>query len=82
MQNPITAIQLAVPPSQIPIGTALVVFCQFFGGGIFIALSQTIFTNSLGPALDKYAPGVDAGFVINIGATSLREAVDGCVDGV
>jgi hypothetical protein len=54
------------------LGTALVVFKQFFGGRIFIALGQTIFTNSLAPALEKFAPSVDAQFVINVGATKLR----------
>jgi hypothetical protein len=75
MQQPMTAIQTAVPASQLSVGTALVVFTQFFGGGIFIALGQTIFTNSLGPALKTFAPSVDKQFVINVGATSLRGAV-------
>ena len=74
-QQPITAIQTAVPASQISVGSALVVFTQFFGAAIFIAIGQTIFTNSLGPALDKFAPAVNAQFVINVGATNLRSAV-------
>lgn len=75
MQQPVTAIQTAVPASQLSVGTALVVFTQFFGGAIFIAFGQTTFTNSLGPALEKFAPTIDTQFVIDVGATSLRDAV-------
>lgn len=75
MQQPITAIQTTVPASEVSVGSALVVFTQFFGAAIFIALGQTTFTNSLGPALEKYAPAVNAQFVINVGATNLRHAV-------
>jgi len=75
MQQPMNAVQIDVPADQLSIGTALVVFTQFFGGAVFIALAQTTFTNSLGPALAKFAPSVNAGFVIGVGATSLREAV-------
>ena len=75
MQQPLTAIQVAVHPSQLSIGTALVVFTQFFGSAVFIALSQTTYTNSLGPALERFAPAVNASFVINVGATNLRQAI-------
>jgi hypothetical protein len=69
------AVQAAVPASQISLGTGLVIFSQFFGGAIFVAFAQTTFTNSLGPALKMFAPSVDAEFVINVGATSLRDSV-------
>ena len=75
MQQPLTAVQSSIPPNQIPVGTALVVFTQFFGGAIFVAFAQTAFTNSLGPALEKFAPGVNAADLINVGATSLRGSV-------
>ena len=75
MQQPLTAIQTAVPASQLSVGTALVVFTQFFGGGILTALGQTVFTNSLGPALNKFAPSIDKQFILNVGATSLRSVV-------
>jgi len=75
MQQPVTAVTAAVPKNLISVGTALVVFTQFFGGGIFVALAQTTFTNSLGPALAKFAPNVSAAHVISVGATNLRESV-------
>jgi hypothetical protein len=75
MQQPLTAVQTNVPASQISVGTALVVFTQFFGGAVFIAFAQTTFTNSLGPALREFAPNVSAKFVIDTGATNLRDMV-------
>jgi hypothetical protein len=57
------------------VGTALVVFTQFFGAAIFIAFGQTTFTNSLGPALREFSPNVTAKFVIDTGATNLRDVV-------
>jgi hypothetical protein len=75
MQMPLNAVQHAVPASQLSVGTALVVFAQFFGGAIFLAFGQTAFINSLGPALEKFAPAVDTQFVVDTGATSLRDAV-------
>jgi hypothetical protein len=69
------AVQAAVPASQVSLGTGLVIFSQFFGGAIFVAFAQTTFTNSLGPALKIFALGVDAEFIINVGATSLRDSV-------
>jgi hypothetical protein len=82
-QQPMTAVQTNVPQSQLSVGTALVVFTQFFGGAIFLAFAQTTFANSLGPALREFAPNVSAKFVIDTGATNLREAVGAeVVDGV
>jgi hypothetical protein len=75
MQLPLIAVQTAVPASQVSIGVALITFNQFFSASIFITLTQTIFVNSLGPALKKFAPAVNTSSVINVGATSLREAV-------
>jgi hypothetical protein len=75
MQQPMTAVQTNVPPELLSVGTALVVFTQFFGGAVFIAFAQTTFTNSLGPALKEFAPNVTAKFVIDTGATNLRNVV-------
>jgi hypothetical protein len=66
---------MQLPASQVSIGVALITFNQFFSASIFITLTQTIFVNSLGPALKKFAPAVNTSSVINVGATSLREAV-------
>jgi len=75
MQQPMNAVQFNVPANLISVGTALVVFTQFFGSAVFIAFAQTAFTNSLGPALREYAPNVTAKFVIDTGATNLRDVI-------
>ncbi|KAF8247984.1 MFS general substrate transporter [Wilcoxina mikolae CBS 423.85] len=40
LQMPLLAVQTVLPASQIPVGSALVIFCQFFGGTVFIALAD------------------------------------------
>lgn len=75
MQQPPIAVQSTLPPSQLSIGTALFTFTQFFAGAIFVAGGQTAFTNSLGPALDNFAPAVNASTIINVGATALRDTI-------
>lgn len=55
--------------------TAIAVFFQFFGGAVFIAISETIFVSRLTAALHEYAPSLDAKKVIAAGATGLRTVV-------
>lgn len=75
MQLPMTAVQQGVHPSKIATSTALIVFFQFFGGSLIIALAQTDFINSLGPALAHFAPNVSAETIIDAGARSVRDVV-------
>ncbi|KAI9645350.1 hypothetical protein NHQ30_006086 [Ciborinia camelliae] len=81
--GPVTAIQNSLPPSQIPIGSSLATFSNYFGGAIFLSFASTIFTNSLREKLKIYAPDVDVEMVIASGATGLRDLVKGLeLDGV
>lgn len=73
--QPIIAIQTALPPQQIALGMALIMFVQMFGGSFFLTLAQTIFTQSLVSGLKEYAPTVNAQAVISAGATSFRKVV-------
>ncbi|KAF8542650.1 major facilitator superfamily domain-containing protein [Trichophaea hybrida] len=89
MQMPLIAVQTVLPPIQIAIGTALVVFCQYFGGAVFIALGQTAFINRLVSSLQAYAPDSDLNspaelMIIDAGATAtIRSLVPkSSVDGV
>lgn len=75
MQQPLTAVQNTLPASQIAVGTALLVFSQYFGGALFLAFGQTLFSNSLGPALKTWAPGVDKELILSVGATAVRTVV-------
>jgi hypothetical protein len=75
LQMPMVAIQNVLPPAQIPIGMALMTFCQQFGGGFFLAVVQVVFSRGLVEGLDKYAPDVNAKTVIAAGATAVRNVV-------
>jgi hypothetical protein len=74
-QQPLTAIQAALPPSKIPVATAFLMFSQVFSGALFVSLGQTVFSNQLAPALAKYAPEVDAAELLRVGATNFRSVV-------
>ncbi|KAI9744244.1 MAG: hypothetical protein M1818_002396 [Claussenomyces sp. TS43310] len=72
MQQPGMAAQTVLKFSDIPIGTSMMFFMQFFGGAIFASVAQNIFTNRLIALLAADVPGIDARVVVNAGATDLR----------
>ena len=83
MQLLITVIQANVPPSDIPLGVSYVMFCQYFGGAVAICAARTVLTSTIGSALAKYAPTVDAQTVVNTGVTDLRSVIPASeIDGV
>jgi len=69
-----------LPQSDLPTATSISVFFQFFGGAIFLAIGENIFVSSLVKNLHKYAPGVSAQDVVEVGATGLRKVVNGGAD--
>jgi hypothetical protein len=71
----IIAIQTHLPPQTVPIGQALLIFLQTFGGAFFLAIGQTLFNSSLLEALRKYAPNVNIQAVINAGASGVHSIV-------
>lgn len=73
--QPVIATQSILSPAEIAIGSALVVLFQLFGGAIFISCGQTIFTNRLMGALQRFAPEVDAEMVARWGAAELKHSV-------
>ena len=75
MQMPIVAIQNTLPPAQVPVGMATLVFFQTFGGALFLAVSDTDFTSSLVKALSTLEPPVDVQQIVQAGATRFREVV-------
>jgi hypothetical protein len=64
-----------LPQNDIPIGTSISVFFQFFGGAIFLAIGENIFVSCLVSALHTYAPTLDAATVVAVGAEGLRKVV-------
>lgn len=75
MQMPLVAVQHALPPAQLSIGMAVVVFSQFFVGALFLALGETVFSSSLTNALRTFAPDVSDELVNQAGATAVRHVV-------
>ncbi|RDW59432.1 MFS general substrate transporter-6 [Coleophoma cylindrospora] len=75
LQQPVNAVQKSLQPSMISVGSSMVLFAQFFGGAIFLALAETDFTTSLSAALGKFAPGVNSALILEAGATGVREVV-------
>lgn len=67
-------IQRVLPPTDIPVGVALVFFAQQLGGSVFTTVGQTILSNLLASKLSS-VPGVDSRHIVNQGTTELVSAV-------
>ncbi|KAF6816720.1 major facilitator superfamily transporter [Colletotrichum musicola] len=72
MQTPLMVVQTVLPMAEIPLGTALVMFLQTFGGAIFISVAQNVFTNELRAGLDRDLPNINATAIVDGGANSIR----------
>lgn len=75
MQQPLIAVQTVLPIADIPVGTALIMFTQTFGGALFVSVAQNVFTNRLISGLMQEAEGFDASMILKLGATTLKTAV-------
>ena len=75
VQGPVIAIQPVLSLAQAPIGMAIMIFCQFFGSSIFLAVAQTAFANSLVREVRRHAPTVSAQALLNAGSAGVRDIV-------
>lgn len=75
MQQTLVAVQTVLPTDDIPIGTATMMFSQTLGGALFISVGQNVFTNQLIKNLHNVVPELDAGFVLTVGATELKNQI-------
>jgi hypothetical protein len=75
MQQTLMAVQTSLPASDIPIGTAIMMFCQTLGGALFISVGQNVFQNELIKNLVAVVPGLNADKVVNVGATQLQSVI-------
>lgn len=66
--------QTVLPRADVPLGLALMFFCQQLGGAVFLAVSQNVFSSTLVRSLSGIA-GLDARAIVNTGATNLRRVV-------
>ncbi|KAB8251358.1 putative MFS toxin efflux pump [Aspergillus flavus] len=74
-QIPMTAVQTVLPPEDIPVGTAAVMFFQTLGGALFIAVGQSVFQNGLIDGIREFAPTVDPRAIVGAGATEMRHVL-------
>ncbi|KAJ5272899.1 hypothetical protein N7478_008024 [Penicillium angulare] len=76
---PYIAIQNLVPPPQIPIAMAIIIFCQNMGGAIWLIAANSIFTNGLKNELAKHTDviGINPDIIASTGATTIRTLVSG-----
>jgi hypothetical protein len=73
--QPLIALMTLIPSADLPIATSIAVFFQFFGGAIFLAISQSIFVTKLVNSLLIYAPSLNPQLVLAAGASGLRKVV-------
>jgi MFS family permease len=83
IQMPLTAISDLLSGDDLASAVAVLVFCQYFGGALMLAIGQTAFLARLGPALESFAPNISAEVLVNAGATNTRTIVPAAeLDGV
>jgi hypothetical protein len=72
MQQPLMAVQTVLDISDVPTGTAVLIFLQTLGGALFVSVAQNVFSNKLISGIAQYAPGLDPKIVLTIGATNIQ----------
>lgn len=73
---PVIAVQTVLKREQVPVGTAIIMLFQFFGGSVFLAISQSVFSNELVDSLTKLAlNSSEIQDIINAGSAAVREVV-------
>lgn len=75
IQMPLTAVQAVLPLSKIPAGTTLLIFSQFLGGAVFLAIAQSVFQTQLVEQLGKRASDVDVTDLVKVGVSGFRKLV-------
>ena len=74
--QPIIAVQNILPPAQIPVAMASIMFSRNFTAALLLSFSDTLFTNSLKTLIPKYTPSINPQSVINAGATGFRTNIN------
>lgn len=75
-QMPIVAVQHMLPPAQAPLAISLIMFTGMIFGALFLSFGATIFTQSLRQLIPQQDPGVDAGAIVQAGATGFRKILE------
>jgi EmrB/QacA subfamily drug resistance transporter len=74
IQQAVITVQVVLPLKEVPVGTALTMFMQTFGGAMFISVGQNVFNNLLLNGIRTDAPKINPDIILHIGATDLRRA--------
>jgi hypothetical protein len=69
------AVQSNISPDDVSTAMAILTFSQTFGGSIFLAIANVIFTAGLRDQIPRYAPDVNPENVIAKGATGFRDVI-------
>ena len=64
-----------LPLSKVSSGTAVIVFFQFLGGAVFLAVAQAVFESKLIEQLVALLHDTDPGAVVRAGAAAVRQTV-------
>jgi len=75
MQQTLMAVQTCLPPRDVAIGTAILMFSQTLGGSLFVSVGQNVFQNQLLKNLRVAVPEFSASIVLKTGATYLKDTV-------
>lgn len=75
LQQPLMAVQVVLDISDVPTGTAAIVFAQTLGGALFVSIGQNIFSNRLVENVIAYVPGLDPSVVLAAGATNIQTLI-------
>ncbi|KAF2103560.1 MFS general substrate transporter [Rhizodiscina lignyota] len=75
METPLTLAQTALSGEEAAVGISLVTFFQFFGSSIFLAIAETVFSNTLTSELTKHVPEVNPTTLMHIGTSAVRNFV-------
>ncbi|PNS21562.1 hypothetical protein CAC42_921 [Sphaceloma murrayae] len=73
LQQPLIAVQTALPDRQVSEGTAIITFIQAFGGTIFISVTQNVFNNQLLANVALRNIPVNPADLLSEGATRIAE---------
>ena len=74
-QQPAIAVQSTLPPADVNIAIAVVLFAQCFGPTVFITVAQAVFASRLSAGLARSFPDLDFATVRDSGALQLRALV-------
>lgn len=58
LQLPVITVHTVLPDPDIPIGTAIITFCQIFGGAVFFSIGKTIFMDRFVTGIMETVPGI------------------------